>query len=123
MSAETTLFVTGLEFYAYHGVPAEEREIGHRYRLDLEMKVECRATETDRVEDTVDYGAVAARLVELGTGARWQTVEKVASLMLDDLFARYPAIVSARLRLAKRLPPAPVVAEEAGVEISRSRRP
>lgn len=121
MPREVIVFVTGLEFYAYHGVPDAEQAIGHRYRLDLEMKVVCGATESDRVEETVDYGEVSALLVRTATGQQVRTVERLANLMLDELFARFPSINSARIRLAKRLPPAPLIVDELGVQIIRDR--
>ncbi|AIE86770.1 dihydroneopterin aldolase [Fimbriimonas ginsengisoli] len=120
MASEITIFVTGLEFYAYHGVPAEERAIGHRYRLDLELRISTTATETDRVEDTVNYAEVAERLLRIGTGHGVQTLERLGTLMLDDLFSAFPSLLFARLRLAKRLPPAPIIAEELGIELTRS---
>jgi len=116
-----TVFVRGLEFYGFHGVAEEERVIGHRFRADLEYQVDSAACETDRIGDTVNYGDVAQCLVHSGQTHRFHTVERLATVMLDELFAGFPGIQSAQLRLAKRLPPAPIIAEEVGVEIRRSR--
>ena len=53
-----TVEVTGLSLYTHHGVTEAEREIGQRLILDLRFDAgACDATVTDRVEDTVDYGA------------------------------------------------------------------
>ena len=121
MRTMVTVFVRGLEFYGFHGVAEEERVIGHRFRADLEYQVGSVACETDRIDDTVNYGDVALCLVEMGQSRQFKTVERLATVMLDELFARFPGIQSAQLRLAKRLPPAPVIAEEVGIEIRRSR--
>ncbi|MCB8933312.1 MAG: dihydroneopterin aldolase [Fimbriimonadaceae bacterium] len=116
-----TLFVEGLEFYAHHGVPEAEQAIGHRYAVDLEIDVREKATQTDRVEDTVDYAAVAEALVGHAQEHRYRTLERLAAGLCDTLFETFEAIVEVRMRLAKRLPPAPIIAEVAGVEIVRSR--
>lgn len=116
-----TVFVRGLEFYAFHGVPPEERVIGHRYRVDFELEVEGAADATDRVEDTVDYGSAAQLVQRYAQERQVLTVERLAAGIGDELLARFPQIQSARVRLAKLLPPAPVVASEAGVELVRSR--
>ena len=121
MEETVTVFVRGLEFYGFHGVPAEERVIGHRYVVDLDFAVSTAATETDRVEDSVDYGAAAQRVVRLGQSERFSTVERLARVLADDLLEAFPAVVSVRIRVAKKLPPAPVIAELAGVELVRSR--
>lgn len=116
-----TVFLRGLEFYAYHGVPAAEREIGHRYVVDLEMQVESEAETTDRVEDTVDYGRVGRDVVSLGQTAQFLTVERLAAAIAEQLLENHPRIIGLTVKVGKRMPPAPFVAEVAGVAIFRAR--
>ena len=53
-----TVEVNGLSLYTHHGVTAAEREVGQRLILDIRLELgEADATVTDRLEDTVDYGA------------------------------------------------------------------
>lgn len=115
------VFVRGLEFYAFHGVPEAERQVGHRYRVDLELRVEGSADETDDVADTVDYGKVALRVTQLGTGERCRTVERLARKIGEALLDENPALSSIWISVAKPLPPAPVIAEEAGCELEMTR--
>jgi dihydroneopterin aldolase len=117
----TTVFIDGLEFYAYHGARREERRVGHRYRLDVHYELDAAAVFSDRLEDTVDYATVAVRLQESATNSAFATLERLANFLLDDLFREFPPISSARLRVAKLLPPAPFIAEAVGVELTRSR--
>lgn len=115
------VFLKDLEFYAHHGVPAEERVVGHRYVISLTMNVEGGAQESDRVEDTVDYGEVASVIFEVATAKQYQTVERVAQKVAQVLLDRFPLIASLEITLAKRLPPAPMIAESAGVVLTLSR--
>jgi len=117
-----TLFVTGLEFYAYHGVPAEEREIGHRYIADLELLVDSEAQYSDDVADTVDYAQTAKLMLEVASAKQYRTVERLGQVICEALLQTFPRIHSVNLRLAKRLPPAPIIAEELGVEIEVCRQ-
>ena len=117
----TTLFVNGLEFYAYHGVPAEERVLGHRYIVDLELNVKSSAERTDEVSDTVDYVAVAQTVTEVSAATQYKTVERLAQVIGETLLERFARVESVNVRLAKRLPPAPIFAEELGVEINLRR--
>ena len=116
-----TVVIKGLEFYAHHGVPAEERVIGHRYKLDLEMDVEGGTDENDDIAETVDYGAVGVKIVTLAQAYSCKTVERLARVIGEQVMKEHSAIVSLTLTLVKRLPPAPIIADEAGVRITLSR--
>ncbi len=116
-----TVFVRGVEFYGYHGVPAEERFIGHRYRVDVKMNVDGHADRTDHVSDTVDYGKVAQTVTEIGTTEKAHTVERLARLIGERILAEHPLALNVTVRVAKPLPPTPVIADEAGVEIELKR--
>jgi 7,8-dihydroneopterin aldolase/epimerase/oxygenase len=116
-----TVFIRGIQFYGYHGVPAEERFIGHRYRVDLELRVNGTSDTTDHISETVDYGAVGAVVVEMGTGGGAHTVERLARLIGERILADYPLVESLWISIAKPLPPSPMIADEAGVEMELAR--
>src|SRR4051794_41379536 len=66
-----TVEVVGLSLYTHHGVTAAEREIGQRLVIDVRFDVgEVDALVTDRVEDTVDYGAVCHEIALVASSAR-----------------------------------------------------
>ena len=112
----TKVFVTGLEFYGYHGVSEQERQIGHRLRLDIEADVTEEAHRTDNVAETVDYGALAQAAFELLTGESHHTLEHAIELAGTDLMVRFPRIERLTLRLAKIAPPVPLTIESIGIE-------
>lgn len=116
-----TVFVRGIEFYGYHGVPAEERVIGHRYRVDVELRVEGLADVSDKVSETVDYGAVGQLITHIGTTEKAHTVERLARMIGDRILADYPLVASLWISVAKPMPPAPIIAELAGVELELDR--
>lgn len=113
--------IRGIEFYAYHGVTAEERAIGHRYRADLELEVEGDADQIDALAGTVDYGAAAQTLIAVAQARSHQTVERVARLVGERMLADWPLVSSLTLTLTKLAPPMPVIALEAGVRLTLSR--
>ncbi len=58
-----TIDISGLSLYTRHGVSEAERELGQRLVFDITFELaECDATVTDRVEDTIDYGAVCEQV-------------------------------------------------------------
>ncbi len=116
-----TVIIRGLEFYAYHGVPAEERVVGHRFKIDLDLDVEGDTDETDDIVGTVDYGAAAQLIMSVAQGHRYKTVEKLARVIGEKLLQEHLCIKSLEIALTKRLPPAPMIAEEVGVRIRLTR--
>lgn len=116
-----TIFIEGLEVYAYHGVPAEERTLGHRYAVDLNLSVEGFADETDKIGDTVDYGLVGAKVCGLMATTHAHTLEHLARTIAESLLADQPLIIEVFIRISKPYPPTPIIASAAGVELTLAR--
>jgi dihydroneopterin aldolase len=116
-----TVFVRGIEFYGYHGVPAEERFIGHRYRVDVEFRVDGTSDETDHISDTVDYAAVARIVTRIGSDEKAHTDEPLARLIGERILSEHEKVNSLWISVSKPLPPAPILADEAGVELELAR--
>ena len=116
-----TVFIDGLDLYAYHGVPAEERVIGHRYLVDIKLRVQGAADQTDAVEDTIDYGAVADHATSVVQDNQFKTIEKLATVIGKSLLTTYPQIEHASVTVKKPLPPMPAISAAAGVTVELSR--
>ncbi len=115
------VFIEDLEFYSYHGVSGEEQKVGHRYTASVVFSVEGSADQTDRVQDTVDYGAAADIILRVATSKQFATVERLAREIGEELLKRFESVKEIELKIAKRLPPMPNMAREAGVELSLKR--
>ena len=111
----------GLEFYGFHGVSAEERVIGHRFRLDIEALVRENASETDNVDDTVNYASLANVALEVSRADQYFTVERLVRVMAGEMLGLFPLIESVTLSIEKLCPPADFVAESVGVEFTLDR--
>lgn len=114
--------IEGLEFHGFHGVPAAEREIGHRYRVDAALELDLRpSAATDDLERTVNYAEVARTLLEVGAGPSVQLVETLAERMAAAVLQRYPLIEAVELKVAKIHPPVALQFAAAAIEIRRTR--
>lgn len=114
--------IEGIEFYAYHGASDEEQQVGHRYEVDLLLELPLHLpAQTDRLEETVSYSQVARLVVEVGTRSRYHLMEALAEHLAQQILEAYPKVQRVTVRLSKRLPPAKVIVERAGVEITRRR--
>lgn len=111
------VFLKGLQVYGHHGVTDEEQAIGHRLTFDVALDVEGTADETDRVEDTVDYGDLARLISSRTTGERYRTLERLAADVAGLILIAYPMVRRVELSVAKVAPPFPEVADLAGIRV------
>lgn len=119
----TSIHIDGLEFYGHHGVSDAEQEIGHRYILDLVLETEERASLTDELSDTVDYGGVMDIAVTVGVDSQFKTVERLATVICDEIMKQNKGVEAVEIYLRKMAPPAPFIVSEVGVHMRRERPP
>ena len=110
-----TIEITGLSLYTHHGVSDAEREVGQRLVIDVG---ESDATETDRLEDTVDYVEVCQLVALVAQQRSHRTLERLCSTIADRLLADY-AIEAVWVKASKPEPPIPLPVEEVSVEVWR----
>jgi dihydroneopterin aldolase len=73
------IVLSGLAFYAHHGVSPEEQERGQVFTVDLAVEANLhRAGHTDAIGDTIDYRALYALVREAVTSTRYRLLEAVA---------------------------------------------
>ena len=113
-----TVFLKGLEIYAFLGVPPEERAIGHRYTVDVQMEVQGAADYTDQIEDTVDYAAVGRVIQDSIQDAGCRTVERAARLAAERVLSEFALIRAVTLTLSKNQPPTPLIVDSCGAVVS-----
>ena len=83
-AAADRLSVVGLEGFGHHGVFAHERRDGQVFRVDLVLGLDTRpAAASDRLEDTVDYGALSAKVVSAIESDPVDLIEKLAQRIAD----------------------------------------
>ena len=97
-----TIELHGLELRARHGVLSEEARAGQRFLFDVELDVPADpAATTDRIDDAVDYRAVAGAVRDVSERRRFELLEALASAVADELLRRFPA---ERVRVRVRKP-------------------
>lgn len=116
------IHVSGIQFHGFHGVPEAERQIGHRYRVDLVLELDLRPSgQADDVSLTVDYAEAARLVVEIGTGPGCRLVETLTERIAAGLLERFPMLAAVTVRAAKLYPPTPVLFDASTIEIRRAR--
>ena len=114
------VYIRDLKIETVIGVNDWEREVRQTVSLDLEMATDIRAAaETDDVADTIDYKAVAKRLISFVEGTDFQLVESIAERVSDIIREEF-GVSWVRLRVSK--PGAVTGAQDVGVVIERGER-
>jgi dihydroneopterin aldolase len=96
-----TIELKGLVVFGHHGYLEEERRLGQRFLVDLWVDVRGEATDTDRIEDTVDYRHLATLVRGVFAGPERLLLEGLAGAIADGILERFPAVRRAKVRVRK----------------------
>lgn len=109
--------IKGIHGFGYHGVFDHEAKNGQDFYVDLEITLDLlKASTSDDLKDTVDYGALTELVVEEITGTRVQLIEKLAGRIADRIKASHQMIQ--RVSVTVHKPKAPVSAEVADIAVT-----
>jgi dihydroneopterin aldolase len=107
-----------LEVFYHVGVPDEERAKPQRLLLTVEMELDiAAAARTDDIGATIDYHAVAQRLLVFGDGRSWRLIEKLAADVAELVLSEFRP---QRVTVAVKKFPIPQ-ARQVAVSLSRER--
>ena len=113
--------LTGLEVFAFHGVLAVEKEQGQRFLVDLEIALDLStAGASDRIEDTIDYGALAHAVHDRVAMERWDLLERVAN-RVAELVMEIPKVDEVVVTIHKPEAPLPLGFDDVAVSVRRQR--
>ena len=83
--ARDIIFLNGLEMEAIIGIFDWERRVKQSVVIDLQMQTDTRAAAaTDSIEDTLNYKAVAKRLLDFVNNSEFHLVETLAERVAND---------------------------------------
>ena len=112
----------GVSVWACHGCNAEEQVVPQEFVVDITLWCDLsKAASTDDLEDTLDYGALAARAAEIVSGPPRKLIEGLAAQIADDVM-RDPRVYAAEAVVHKPKAPIPVPFGDVAVVARRSRR-
>lgn len=107
-----------MTFYGYHGDVEAERELGGRYRVDLEIGVDLiEAARSDSLERAVDYVHVYQLVREVVEEQQHRLLESIAETIATQVL-ELPRVLEVRVRVGKT-PPVRGAFGEFAVEIVR----
>jgi 7,8-dihydroneopterin aldolase/epimerase/oxygenase len=94
-----TVEVSELRLFGRHGVHPHEKEEGQDFVFDVALDVGGRGA-SDRLEDAVDYRAVALAVQEVSDARSYDLLEALALAVAEELRSRFGA-EAVRVRVQK----------------------
>ena len=96
------IYVRGLKIDCVIGAFEWERHIRQTVVIDLDLAADiARAARTDQLTDTVDYKAIAKRLIEFVGKSEFQLVETLAERVAEIVRQEF-AVAWVRVRINKK---------------------
>ncbi|MDJ0638325.1 MAG: 2-amino-4-hydroxy-6-hydroxymethyldihydropteridine diphosphokinase [Paracoccaceae bacterium] len=117
------IFVHNLCLVGNHGVMDEERVLGQRFFLDIEVTTDARrASVNDDYKKAICYGSLCELAARVSDAGPYKLIETFAERVITAILERFPTVTEARVRIRK--PGAPIDAsfDTVGVELARKRQ-
>lgn len=96
-----TIELHGITLHGFHGVLEEERRVGQRFLVDVELDVIGeQAAGSDQIDDAIDYRLVVAAVREISESRSYHLLEAFAAAVADMLVERF-AVTTVRVRVRK----------------------
>lgn len=116
------IFINNMQFYGYHGVYPEETKLGQRFYVTIIIESDLKkASQSDDVNDTIDYGLVYERVQCIMEGEPRKLLEKLAEEMTEDLLQNFSLAETVTAKIVKPNPPIHGLYDSVAVEITRRR--
>jgi dihydroneopterin aldolase len=118
----TSINITGLRTYGYHGLFEEERTLGQKFTFDISATLrEVRTHRGDDLDSSVRYDAVVDEAVQIAEAGKFQTLEALGETIAVALLRRFAIMESVTVAVAKCSPPIAHSIEQVGVQVGLCR--
>lgn len=116
------IYINDLEFIAYHGVFPEEKKLGQKFFVSVEMLIDTReAGITGNLEKSIHYGYVAADIEKIFSKKSYNLIETCAENIAVEILRKYELIHEIKVIVKKPWAPIQMHFKDVAVEINRKR--
>jgi dihydroneopterin aldolase len=113
------IVIAGLRELGVHGVLPEEQTRPQPFEVDVELDVDLKsAGETDNLDDTVDYSAVAEAVSRVVRSERYHLIERLAT-RIAEVCRGDPRVVAVSVTVRKLHPPVRAMIDYVAIRIDR----
>ena len=114
------LRLKNITIFGFYGVSPQEREVGQKIEIDLELFSDLSAAcASDSLQDTINYETVYTAIMELvDAEKRYRLLESLGEEICDTILRRYP-VDKVTIRLRKVNLPFPNNLSHIEIELTR----
>ncbi len=77
--------------FGYYGVSPQEREVGQKLQIDLELFSDLQAAcNSDSLQDTVNYESVYSKVIEVVSHRRHRLIESLGEDICYEILKHFP---------------------------------
>lgn len=116
------IFIEGLNVHAHHGLMDHEAELGQRFVIDIELKIDLSdATRSDDIDKTIDYSSVVAIATNAFLASRHVLLERAAAVVADAILDKFSRAVVVSITVHKPQATIMAIFKDVGVRLTRHR--
>lgn len=114
------IYIRDLEFIGYHGVFEEEKKLGQKFYVSLELITNLRdAGLNDDILKTTHYGEVAKTVEKVFFSKKYDLIETLAEDIAREILLNFNFISKLKLEIKKPWAPVGIPLDNVAVEINR----
>lgn len=110
--------IRGIRGFGFHGVLAQEREVGQEFIVDATLTIARSSGADDELAGTVDYGTISQIIHDHITGTPRSLIERLAQDMAESCL-NTPGVLGVEIIVHKPSAPIPVPFEDVMVKVQR----
>lgn len=98
----TRISIVNAEFFAYHGVRPDEKSLGGRFQVDVDVMYNAKsAVVSDNINDTINYEEMLYMVNELMSGEPYDLIETLAYDIATGLLEKFAIARQVTTRVRK----------------------
>lgn len=112
--------IKNLEFIGYHGVFEEEKKLGQRFQISLELETDLRSAGIeDNLDKTTHYGYVVNTVRDVFFSKKYDLIESLAEDIARVILLEYSYIRGIKVEIRKPWAPVGHILESVSIQIER----
>ena len=115
------LILAGMQFFGRHGVFAEEKAMGQKFIIDLELGADLsKAAATDDIKYTLNYADIYAVVKNITTQRSFNLIEALAGAIADQVLTDF-RVEEVTVRVKKPNAPISGIFDHMGCQVTRGK--
>lgn len=117
-----SIHLTGIRCYGFTGFLPEEQVLGQWFEVDVKLWLDLsQASQTDDIEDTIDYRRTIALIQNLVKTSKFALLERLAGAIADGILEDSATINQVQVILSKPAAPIPDFTGKISIELVRTK--